>query len=184
GLYRGAEAAAREREGAMAEVRRQLGVEPSAGDPAELGARRPAQRDPPEALDLLAIGRVELLREQPVQQPHPVEPVSPFPLVGRRHRRAVASIDTQRPVDEAHPMAQQDTEPEVEVLDLVDALAEPAAAGERPAADHHRRRLADPVLLEPAAKELPEERPAVVDAAEVREALVRSRVLVPPGRVD
>src|SRR5581483_11480863 len=153
GLHRDTRAAAGAREGSMAEVGGQLGVESPAGDPAELRARGPAQRDPPEALDLLAIGRIEVLREQPVQQPHPM-------------------------------MREQDTEPEVEVLDLVDALAEPAAAGECAAADHHGARLADPVLLEPAAHELREEFPALVDAGEAREALVRSRVLLAPAWVD
>src|SRR5581483_7104366 len=150
----------------------------------ELRPRGAAQRDPPEALDLLSVGRVELLREQPVQQPDPVQPVPALPLVGRRHRLAVASVDAQRPVDEADPMPEQDAQPEVEILDLVDALAEASARRERAAADHHRARLADPVLFEAAADELREQVSALVDAIEPREAVVRSRVLLPPARVD
>src|SRR5690349_17746802 len=100
----------------MPRVRGELQVEATGGDSPELTARGPAKGRPPEPLELPPLRRLQPRRsEDALEQPQAVEPVSAEPLVRRRHRCAVVAIGTQRLVDEADAVRDQDPNPQIQV---------------------------------------------------------------------
>src|SRR5205085_4971376 len=104
--------------------------------------------------------------QEPLEEPHPVEPVPAGARVLRRSRLLVVAVDGEVPVDEAQPVAVRDPGPELEIGDLEQALVEEANLLERPAPQEHGGGLADPVLLEAGREQLAEEVTPLVDPLE------------------